>query len=199
MSAGKTTLRRKQLVRPIAQVDPSDARNVARLEERGATRYPSLASLSMEALSALLDDALRTVRRPAMAGAVGLAVLAGGCQESHDAAGATLAPLGEVQDMPSQDAPTDLTLPSSGGWGSLGTGTVVPTTPNEAPPTGGTGSDPTEPCDEPCDAVPSTDLDGGAPDGGVDAGRRRHLIPNHHIRPAGIARRIVAVSSKGTP
>lgn len=164
---------RKELVRPLPRVDPCAARPVTHLEERGAIRYPSLASVSMESLNALLDEALRSARRPAMAGAVGLAMLAGGCQEANDAPAATLAPLGEVQDMPTQDAPTDLALPGTGGWGSLGAGggTGVPTTGPATTPTGGG----TTPCDEPCD---------GGVDGGVDAGRR-HVRPTHntpHLR-----------------
>lgn len=175
MRKPNSTPRRKELVRPLPRLDVAAARPVAHLEERSAIRYPSLTSVSMEALSALLDEAVRVVRRPAMAGAVGLAIMASGCEDAREVPAATLVPLGETHDMAERDAPEKLELPGAGGWGSLAGGSGGSS--NGGGSGGGSGSALT-----PCDPGLSTDVDGGV-DAGVDAGRR--IIPTHntpHLR-----------------
>lgn len=104
-------MRKKPLIDALPPLDPGAARPLARLEERGAIGYPSLAALSLDSLSALLDDAMRAVRRPAMAGAVGFAVMASGCTETQDAMpAASLVPLGATQDTSTREKTSDLTL-----------------------------------------------------------------------------------------
>ena len=101
-----STPRRKALVRPLPRVQSSAVRAVERLEERGAIRYPSLTSVSMETLSALLDEALRAVSRPAMAGAVGLMIMASGCADGQDTPPtAKLTPLNKTQNINKHNAP----------------------------------------------------------------------------------------------
>ena len=213
--AGENAMRRKPLIDALPPLDPSAARPLARLEERGAIGYPSLAALSIETLSALLDDAMRAVRRPAMAGAVGFAVMASACTETQDAIpAATLVPLGATQDTGAREKPNDLALVGVGGWGSLaasagGRGTAGAGGSSSAGGSGGgTGADPAH---APCDPGFRSPVDGGVPDAGVDAGRR-HVVPNHHtpqmrgrmpsIRPmrtAGVPPPVMPTSSGSTP
>jgi hypothetical protein len=119
--------------------ESTHTRPLARVEQRSAIRYPSLA------------------------GAVGLALVSGGCQEPVPAPpAATLAPVGQAPpDTGGHDAPTGLTLPGPGGWGSLAAG-------------GGAG--PSAPVED-----ASTEEDAGV-DAGLDAGKR-HVPPTHDVRP----------------
>ena len=231
--AAENAMRRKPLIDALPPLDPSAARPLARLEERGAIGYPSLAALSIETLSvlsietlsALLDDAMRAVRRPAMAGAVGFAVMASACTETQDAMpAATLVPLGATQDTSAGEKLNDLTLVGVGGWGSLaasagGRGPASTGGSGGASGSGsaggsgseggsGTGADPTH---APCDPGFGSPVDGGVADAGVDAGRR-HVVPNHNtpqlrgrmpsIRPmrtVGVAPPVTPTSSGSTP
>lgn len=120
----------------------STTRPVARATERSVIRYPTLA------------------------GAVGLALLSGGCQEApNEPPAATLAPLGQPPDTGGGSTPAGLTLPGTGGWGSLAAGGGGAGTPEAKtdPDAGATPCDPN---------APTTDADGGA-----DAGR--HVRPTH--------------------
>lgn len=165
------TALRKVRASSVARASAASARPIARIDERTPIRYPSLTAGSMEALCALLDDALHAVSRPGVLGAVGLAMLASGCQDPPDAPpAATLAPLGASADTSPRGTPSTLTLPGTGGWGSLAAGGGAGT------PTHGTEPDAGS---TPCAAAdPSADVDAG-----LDAGR--HMTPRHdtpHLR-----------------
>ncbi len=151
--------KRAEAPRTVAQA----TRAVARVEQRTAIRYPSLA-----------------------AGAVGFALLASGCRAAPDAVpGATLTPLGAGADTGKPDAPPTLALPGAGGWGSLAAGGGAGT------PSADPGADAgAMPCDPDAGATPCEPNDLTADlDGGVDAGG--HVLPApHHPQPRGGARMV---------